>query len=327
MNKDTHKNNIRRYLNGAYMMSEVDELHDSLLRASLDGESLDEVANEVWEEGTDARMTTAFAEEKSYKEAQELLHGLNRRRKLTFTRLKYAVVGIAASLIFVLLGIRGTDLMQNHLQQMAEVSTSFGERKQITLSDGSRIVLNACSSLRYPEAFDGDVRKVQLNGQAFFEIAHNEEQPFFVEAGNFHVQVLGTEFDVKSYADDEVVSVEVKSGRVEVTLPEATLRLKKQEQILMNTVSGEYNKKKGNKVVASWRKGSICFNHTPIRDVARELERIYHCDIKFCEGQVFANVITGEHDNQNLDSVLESLRYVSGVKFRKEADGSILLYK
>lgn len=329
MDKETNKNNMRRYLNGTYLTSEVDELQDSLRRAALDGsqDELDELAAEVWEEGADARRTTVFAQKESYKEAQQLLHKLNRNRTWSFRRLSYAAVGIAASFILVFLGMYGWNQVDESSVQLAQVTTGFGERKQVTLADGSQIVLNACSTLQYPEEFNGDTRKVRLNGQAFFQIARNEEQPFFVETGKLDVQVLGTEFDVKSYADDEMVSVEVKSGKVEVTLPEATLRLKKEEQIFMNTLSGDFNKKKGHKEVASWREGGLCFNHTPIRDVARELERIYRCQIKFCEGQEFVNVISGEHDNQSLESVLESLHFVSGLNYRTEADGSILIYK
>ena len=328
--ENTDKNKIRRYLNGTYMMSEADELYDSLCCASEEGEALDEVAAEVWEEAAGASQPTPFAERTAYKEAQSLLkglNGLNRKHTFPFKRWAYAAVGIAASLMFIFLGSYWMNYSDINASQLAEVTTSFGEKKQVVLADGSRIVLNACSSLQYPKEFKGDVRKVHLAGQAFFEVARNEEMPFFVETGDFEVQVLGTEFDVKSYAGDEMASVEVKSGKVQVTLPEATLRLKKEEQILMNTVSGDFNKKKGNKEVASWRTGSLSFNHTPIRDVARELERIYHCKIIFKEGQEFVNLITGEHDNQSLESILESLRFVSGMNYSMQDDGSILIYK
>lgn len=327
MDKDTEKNKIRRYLNGTYVMSEVDELHDTIRCASTDNEDINEVAAEVWDECAEERKLTAFGEKSSYREAHQLLQGLKTRRKWNFRRLGYAAVGIAASFILIFLGLYTMDEVKESQVQMMAVSTSYGERKQILLADGSKIILNACSRLEYPDRFEGDTREVNLHGQAFFEVARNEEQPFFVQTGKFHVQVLGTEFDVKSYQEDEMVSVDVKSGKVEVTLSDATLRLKKNEQILMNTVSGDFNKKRGNREVASWRKGNLSFNHTPIRDVARELERIYHCKINFCEGQEFANMITGEHDNQSLESILESLHYVSGVNYRTEGDGSILLFK
>lgn len=324
---NTDKNKLRRYLNGTYVKSEADELHDCLRRVSQEADGLDEVAEEVWEEAAGEHRNTVFAETESYKEAQRLLLGLKRRSSFSIRRLSYAAMGIAALFVLALVSVHWLKYMDTEHVQVAEVSTSFGEKKEVVLADGSRVVLNACSYLQYPETFSGDTRRVQLKGQAFFQIARNEEMPFFVETRLMEVQVLGTEFDVKAYTDDELVSVDVKSGKVEVTLPEATLRLKKEEQISMNTISGDFNKKKGNKEVASWRTGSLCFNCTPIRDVARELERIYECRILFKEGQEFQNLITGEHDNQNLESVLESLHYISGVSYRVEADGSILIYK
>ena len=329
MNKETHKNQIRRYLNGTYMTSEVNELHDALHDALMDAETMDEVAAEVWEEGADEQPMTVFAQNESYKEAQDLLHGLKRSTWLNTRRIKHAIVGIAASLVLAFLGLYGLDKWNGSEAEVLykQVSTGFGECKQVVLVDGSKVVLNACSSLQYPEKFDGKTRKVQLNGQAFFDIARNEKQPFMVETDKFHVQVLGTEFDVKSYADDELVAVEVQSGKVEVILPEATLRLKKDEQILMNTISGEFNKKKEEKSVAVWRKGSLNFYHTPIRDVTRVLERLFQCEINFQEGEEFTNVITGETDQQGLDSLLETLHIVSGVNYRKEADGSYFIYK
>lgn len=324
---DKEKNKLRRLLNETYTASEVDELHDSLRKAAHSGNVLDELAAEVWEEAAGAQRTTVFAETRSYKEAQHLLNHIQKKNRLSLRNFGYAVMGIAAMLVLALVSVHWLNYMNPDEVKMAEVSTSFGEKKEVMLADGSKVVLNACSRLQYPAEFEGDARKVQLKGQAFFQVARNEEMPFFVETANLQVQVLGTEFDVKAYSDDEMMRVDVQSGKVEVTLPEATFRLKKAEQILVNTISGDFNKKKGNEEVASWRKGSLCFNSTPIRDVARELERIYQCKIQFNEGQEFLNLISGEHDNPNLESVLESLRYVSGVKYRTLDNGTILIYK
>ena len=125
----------------------------------------------------------------------------------------------------------------------------------------------------------------------------------------------------------QIQSVEVESGKVQVKLPEDHIRLKKQEQIYLNRQSGEYSKLKrcGNKI-AVWRKGALYFHQTPLVDVARELERRYHCRISFREGQPFDNLISGEHDNQNLESILESLHYICGIKYEKEGE-NIVLYK
>ena len=95
---------------------------------------------------------------------------------------------------------------------------------------------------------------------------------------------------MKSYAHDQVQSVEVENGKVQVTLPEDRIRLKKQEQIYLNKQSGEYSKlKRSENKVAAWRNGALHFYQTPLTDVAKELERRYHCKISFRQGEVFAN--------------------------------------
>ena len=78
--------------------------------------------------------------------------------------------------------------------------------------------------------------------------------------------------------------------------------------------------------MALWRKGSLRFSSTPVRDVAKELERMYNCRITFAEGQEFNNLISGEHDNKNLEAVLQSSEYTSGILYKKEGN-QVLLYK
>ena len=186
---------------------------------------------------------------------------------------------------------------------------------------------NSCSQVRYPDRFVGDLREVELEGEGYFRVARNEKMPFVVRTKRLDVQVLGTRFDVKSYSTDEIVSVSVESGKVQVDLPEAMMRLTAKEQVLINTVSGEYSKKTEDRGVAVWMKGGLRFYSTPIRDVAKELERVYNCRITFAPGQDFNNLITGEHDNKSLEAVLKSIEFISGdIKYKKEGI-NVLLYK
>ena len=78
--------------------------------------------------------------------------------------------------------------------------------------------------------------------------------------------------------------------------------------------------------VAAWRNGALHFYQTPLTDVAKELERRYHCKISFRQGEVFENLISGEHDNQSLESVLESLHYICGINYEKDGN-QITFYK
>lgn len=319
------KQKLRRYLDDMYVQEEAAELLDSL-RRDENKELLNELASNIWEESSLHRQNTNTEHDTYKKEAYRLLQKLEHHKRFHFRHITYAIASIAALLCLIFGSIHYSRYIEEKSIVFTQAGTTFGEKKQLTLPDGSRIVLNSCSSLRYPNKFIGKTRTVELDGEAYFEIAHNEKMPFIVSTCNFNVRVLGTQFDVKAYRQDEIVSVDVKSGKVQVDLPEAMMRLTAQEQVLINTLSGEYNKKNEEKEVAVWIKGSLRFNHTPIRDVARELERMYNCRISFAEDQEFNNLISGEHDNQSLESVLESIRYISGVKNKKEGD-RIILYK
>src|SRR5688572_861012 len=105
--------------------------------------------------------------------------------------------------------------------QYADIYTKAGERKIVTLQDSSRIVLNSGTHLRYPLNAGNQAREVYLEGQAYFDVRPDNEQPFVVYAGQLEVRVLGTTFDVSNYTEDKDAAVTVASGKVAVALPAA----------------------------------------------------------------------------------------------------------
>lgn len=324
-NTKEEKQKLRRYLDDIYTRNEASKLLDSL-RDAENKDLLEEVTAEVWEASAGHGQTTSVEREKYKKEARRLLRGIEHSKRIWLRRTAYAIAGIAALLCLVFGSIHYYHYMDEQNTTYSLANTSYGEKRHLTLPDGTQIVLNSCSSLRYPNRFSGKERKVELDGEAYFRVARNEAMPFIITTGNFNVRVLGTHFDVKSYPKDEIVSVNVESGKVQVDLPEAMMRLTAREQVLINTLSGEYTKKKEEREVAVWIKGGLRFSSTPIRDVARELERVYNCRITFAPDDEFTNLISGEHDNKSLESVLQSIEYVSGVKHKKKGN-EIVLYK
>ena len=228
---------------------------------------------------------------KNIREARQLLKRIEHKKRTWFRRASVVAVSTAAVIAIIIGSVNFFRYMNEQQVTLAEITTSFGEKRQVTLPDGTLLVLNSCSQVRYPDRFVGDLR------------------------------------DVKSYSTDEIVSVSVESGKVQVDLPEAMMRLTAKEQVLINTVSGEYSKKTEDRGVAVWMKGGLRFYSTPIRDVAKELERVYNCRITFAPGQDFNNLITGEHDNKSLEAVLKSIEFISGdIKYKKEGI-NVLLYK
>lgn len=328
MMKDTktEKDKLHRYLDDLYTRDDASQLLQSI-KDSENQDILDELAAEVWEESGNLQPGNDLEREKYKREARQLLKRIEHKKRTWFRRASVVAVSTAAVIAIIIGSVNFFRYMNAQQVTLAEITTSFGEKRQVTLPDGTLLVLNSCLQVRYPDRFVGDLREVELEGEGYFRVARNEKMPFIVRTKRLDVQVLGTRFDVKSYSTDEIVSVSVESGKVQVDLPEAMMRLTAKEQVLINTVSGEYSKKTEDRGVAVWMKGGLRFYSTPIRDVAKELERVYNCRITFASGQDFNNLITGEHDNKSLEAVLKSIEFISGdIKYKKEGI-HVLLYK
>ncbi|GHT12287.1 iron dicitrate transporter FecR [Bacteroidia bacterium] len=281
----------------------------------------------TWTE-SEAHAATTLQQMFEYQtEATALLRKINRKKRGHW-HIRQAM-SIAAS-VLVLIAIGFGVHKYKHVNRVdavyADVSTSYGETKIVSLPDGTTVTLNACSHISYLNNFDGDERRVKLEGEAYFEVARNKKQPFIIAVNQFDVNVLGTEFNVKAYHNDKIHTVDVNSGKVQVDMADATIRLVAQEHLAVDLLGSSYNKYKEPQTIAGWRKGELHFNRAPIRDVANELERIYHCKIEFKQGQVFDNYISGQHANPNLEAVLQSLEYTSGIHYKLNKN-QVLLYK
>lgn len=315
----------RRYVDDLYTKDDAGRLLEEL-HSSDSGRLLDDLAAEIWEETAVQQTYTDLEREKYKKEARQLLQHLEHKKRTWMRRVLYAASGIAAVLCLVWASVTYLEYVSRQEISYLEASTGYGEHKQIHLPDGTQLVLNSCSRVRYPNRFIDDERRIELEGEGFFQVSRNEKQPFIVNTRFFDVRVLGTSFNVKSYSSDETVAVDVESGKVQVDMPEAMMRLQANEQVRINTASGEYSKQRENHAVAVWRGGGLRFEATPIHDVAKELERMYNCRISFAEGQTFGNLISGEHDNKSLEAVLQSIEYTSGIHY--EISGNhVILYK
>lgn len=324
-NKQEDMSLWRRYIDDLYTTEDVQKMGKVLKDKSAD-RLWDELSASVWDESAGRQPSTDLERERYKKEARKLLERIEPRRRWKYRRIVWAVAGIAAVFCLVMGGMGYLHHFIRPQVSYLEASTTYGEHKEVRLPDGTELVLNSCSHVRYPDRFVGEERRIELEGEAFFRVRHNERQPFVVDARSFDVKVLGTCFNVKSYSSDEMVSVDVESGKVQVDMPEAMMRLTANEQVLINTVSGDYTKQREVHTVAVWRNGSLRFSATPIHDVAKELERRYNCRITFAEGQTFNNLISGEHDNKSLAAVLESIEYTSGIRYRI-AGSQVFLYK
>ena len=207
----------------------------------------------------------------------------------------------------------------------------------MTLSDGSRIWLNAGSSITYPVTFVQHERNVEISGEVYFEVAHNAEKPFRVRHGAMEVQVLGTHFNINAYEDEDAIrttllegSVSVKSAignRQSATDKEFAVVLKPGEQAVLASHSPlTIHHSPDLAQVMAWKNGLFSFTGADLTTVMRQLARWYNIQVKY-EGQIPARKFSGEitHD-LTLSQLMNGLQSL-GIQFSIEGRTMIIKQK
>ena len=215
-------------------------------------------------------------------------------------------------------------------RQMAEMlyntmTTPRGGQYQLTLEDGTKVWLNAASSITFPAAFTGHERRVTITGEAYFEVAHNTAMPFIVKAAGQEVRVLGTHFNINAYPDEKEIKTTLLEGSVTVSHLSGTALLKpgKQASVANSTAAITVQAADVNAAVA-WKNGFFSFYHGDVTAIMRQLARWYDVDVKY-EGPVTHQDFTGKIDRSlGLAQVLKILEQTK-VHFKIEEDKRIVI--
>lgn len=196
------------------------------------------------------------------------------------------------------------------------ISTPNGGDYQLILADGSKVWLNAASSLRFPANFVGSERKVELTGEAYFEVAKNAAMPFKVKLSGMEVEVLGTHFNINSYADESAIRTTLLEGSIKINRPNASSLLKPGQQALMdkNGKVSVINDADLDEAVA-WKDGKFQFDRADIQNVMRQLARWYNIDVEY-KGTVESHFGGTISRDVNLSKVLGMLHLTGEVKFQ-----------
>lgn len=319
-------NLLKRFVDGLYTRKDADDLLKHFHAGKYNTE-ISEAMDTVWEEMEEDEVSSL--QHQQYREEARLLLSRVRKPEKRFSFIPYLRY-VAMVAVILSIGWGGFRLIRSNQEKVltyTEVHVKNGEHKRVILPDGTSVTLNAGSYLRYPREFITDVRRIEMNGEAFFEVTRDEEKPFLIHTKDADVKVLGTSFNVKAFDMDEQLTVSVQTGKVQVDLPEAMMRLLPDEQFVMDKTKGEFQKRNEDARLSTvWIKGGLYFNRTPIRTVVNELVRMYNRTIEFAPGAEYDDYIYGEHDNKSLEAVLKSIQYSTDIKYRIEND-KIVLYK
>jgi transmembrane sensor len=192
----------------------------------------------------------------------------------------------------------------------------FGSRvAAITLSDGTKVWLNAGSSLTYPAAFSGKERKVSIEGEAYFEVAHDPSLPFKVRNGETEVTVLGTHFNVNAYKDEPGIDVTLIEGKVAVSRNNKTQKLSPGQQATIPR-NGDilFSASVDIEQVMAWKNGAFSFKGSDIQNIMRQIARWYNVDIEY-KGEIKERFYVEMDRNTNVSNVFKILAATGGVHF------------
>jgi hypothetical protein len=205
-----------------------------------------------------------------------------------------------------------------------DITTGRGRQWQLTLPDGTKVWLNAASSIHYPLTFTGPIREVEITGEAYFEVMHNSGQPFRVKVGDQVIEDIGTAFNINAYRDEPAIKTTLVEGSVRVSAGAANVLVRPGQQA--SEAGGQLTVSTADVDRATaWRRGIFSYHHTGIEELMRQLARWYNVDVEY-KGTIPADdTFTGDMGrNLTLAQVLHGLQGMN-VHFSIEEDKRIVI--
>lgn len=219
----------------------------------------------------------------------------------------------------------------NHVYStMATTNTIYvpaGQRVKLTLQDGTNVWLNARTTLTYPTLFTKNERRVEIDGEAFFEVAKNTEKPFIVSSRGVEMKVLGTKFNVYSYHEEEYIETSLLEGGLNVYFSNAKsngIILKPNEQVIIKG-----NQMNVNKIIHTdyflWKDGVYSFDNELLIDILKKLELYYNVKIIVEDPSIFQWAYTGKFRQQDgIDEILHVIHKIHKFTIKKDKENNII---
>ncbi|WP_163714413.1 FecR family protein [Mangrovibacterium lignilyticum] len=258
--------------------------------------------------------------------ASQVLEKLHRqirvgRQRSTAEQFIHVFSRIAAVLILpaiLTIGILASNKTSEQNQNWAKIVSPVGSRTQFQLPDGSSGWLNSGSSIKYPIAFNGN-RRVEVSGEVWFSVVHKKKGDFKVSTRDFEVSVLGTEFNVISYPDEESSSVILERGKVAVRGLNRNFKaeIEPNEQITYNKQNNEVVKATVDaEALTSWRNGLLVFKNQPMSEIAKVLERKFNVDIVLNGDELENYIFRATFRDEKIEEILTLMASVAPIRYK-----------
>lgn len=234
---------------------------------------------------------------------------------------------VAAVLLLPLIGLCAFLLVGRGAEiRMVEMKTQPGMVASVVLPDSSVVTLNSNSSIKYPSDFRGDVRQVELNGEAFFDVTKDEAKKFIVNTPNAtKIIVYGTEFNVEAYANENVERATLQSGKIGFVYNhdghERQCMMSPDERITYDVSTGNVMRERiPVEVETSWKDGMLVFKNTPFDQILRRVGRYYNVKFNINDESLATLKFTGTFKHQSLNNVLKGFNISSNIEFKFNDD-------
>ncbi|MDX9748149.1 MAG: FecR domain-containing protein [Paludibacter sp.] len=216
-----------------------------------------------------------------------------------------------------------------HREQLVahSVEVPAGQRVNLTLSDGTRVTLNSNSELHFPSSFEGENREVSIDGEGFFEVAHDASRPFIVKAGNQTIRVLGTRFNVMAYHSTGLFETSLLEGSVQVenTITKQKLVLVPNERVSLKNDRLVKTTFEGNDDFL-WRDGIYVFKNENLTGLFTKLEQYYQVDIQVNNSQLLTQHCTGKfRQKEGIEHILKVLQKTYNFNYTRNENANIIV--
>lgn len=208
-------------------------------------------------------------------------------------------------------------------ETMQKATTLYGERTSLTLPDGTKVKLNSGSTIVYPSTFADDCRKVELVGEAFFEVTHNEHCPFIVSARGLNIKVLGTIFNLEAYPDSKEINTTLVSGKVALEKVDGNgivplTELKPYERAVYNLADHQVKLTEEENLdhYIAWKDGKLVFFKSPIEELAHKLGLWFDVQVTIKSDELRDTHFTGTFTNESLEKVLSLLSVSYPIQYK-----------
>jgi transmembrane sensor len=296
---------LNKYINNECTEEEFNEFLEQV-KTSSNFEDFDDTMQQHWQEA----RTKEPAGQPDWDSMRNNVSLRLWALKKTRARIKYAaiiavVISITAGFFFYKTSVNTASI--NYLTEYSAPATT----KVIVLPDGTKVTLNANSTLRYPEKLNGNTREVYLKGEAYFEVVHNVNKPFIIHSGKLRTNVLGTTFTISAYSPAQPMNVTVLTGKVAVKNEESRALAILTRGQWATALPGEKGFVQG-KLAApedaiAWIDNKLIFENTDLQYVTMKLSNKYNVQINVKGNKLAHERITGIFQSQSLPDILKAL--------------------